>query len=124
MLAPPNYLAPLGVMRSLRRLGVPVYALSTSSASLWMFSRFCAGLVSAGLNGSPDGHEPEATLGQLQRAGQALGGDVVLIPGSDEWALFVAQHAQELRHTFRFPDLSYELARRLCNKQLVFSLAT
>jgi D-aspartate ligase len=123
-LAPGSYLAPLAVMRSLHYLGVAVYAPATHDVSLCGLSRYCAGLLQIGENGSPSATNPDATVEQLQDAGRTLGGHAVLMPCSDEWALFVAKYAKQLRGTYRFPRLSHNLAHRLADKHQLQSLAT
>lgn len=123
-LAPGNYVAPLAVMRSLRSLGVPVYAPATRGVSLWRLSRYCAGVLQIGEDGSPSATDPEATVEELLAAGLVLGGRVVLMPCSDEWTMFVARWAGRLSGTYRFPRLSHDLAQRLRDKHQLQSLAT
>jgi D-aspartate ligase len=124
VLAPGNYVAPLGVMRSLRSLGVGVFGLETSGVSLWKHSRHCAGLLRIGENGSPSRTDPRATLAELLQAGHLLGGGAVLIPCSDEWALFIARHAEPLASVYRFARLTDQLATQLGDKQVLQSLAS
>jgi D-aspartate ligase len=124
VLAPGNYVAPLAVMRSLRSFGVAVYAPATRGVSLWRWSRYCAGLLQVGQNGSPSATDPEATVEELLAAGLALGGHAVLMPCSDEWVMFVARWAGRLAGMYRFPRLSHDLAQRLRDKHQLQSLAT
>jgi len=124
VLAPGNYVAPLGVMRSLRSLEVRVFGLETSGVSLWKHSRHCAGLLRIGENGSPSRTDPRATLAELLRASHVLGGGAVLIPCSDEWALFIARHAEPLASVYRFARLTGQLATQLGDKQALQSLAS
>jgi D-aspartate ligase len=123
-LAPGNYIAPLAVMRSLRSLAVAVYAPATRGVSLWRWSRYCAGVLNIGEDGSPSTTNPEATVEQLLAAGLALGGRAVLMPCSDEWTMFVARWAGRLSGMYRFPRLSHDLAQRLQDKHQLQSLAT
>ena len=124
VLAPGNYVAPLGVMRSLRPLGARVYGLATDRLSLWRLSRYSAGQLQIGENGSPSRTDPDATIEQLLLAGRELGGDAVLMPCSDEWALFVARHADRLSGCYRFQRLGYDLAQQLGDKLGLHALAT
>ena len=55
VLAPPRFIGPLGVMRSLRPFGARVYALSHESISIANSSRFCAGTFAIGRDGRPLG---------------------------------------------------------------------
>lgn len=122
VLGPPRYVGPLGVMRSLGRLGVRVYALRHQRTSAPNSSRFCAGTVDAGFDGRPSTH-PERDLDQLLEAGRRLGGGTVLIAGSDEWAFFVAEHAGALTARFRFPRTPISVVRRLTAKDGLYELA-
>ena len=124
VLAPGNFLAPLAVMRTLRPLGARVHAPATRAMSIWKLSRHCASLLQVGEDGAPSRTDPEGTVGELLAAGRALGGDAVLMPCSDEWALFVARYADRLSQCFRFGRLDHELARQLGDKHLLHSLAT
>jgi len=123
VLGPPKYVGPLGVMRSLGRLGVAVYALQHRSRSAPNSSRYCAGQVAAGSDGRPGGDEV-ALLEQLDAAGRSLGEGTILVAGSDEWAVFVARHASELARHFRFPRTSLRLIEELAAKDGLFRLAT
>jgi len=80
-------------------------------------------LLQIGENGSPSATNPEATVEQLLDAGRALGTPAVLMPCSDEWALFVTKYAEQLRGAYRFPRLSHDLAQRLGDKHQLQSLA-
>ena len=124
VLAPGNFLAPLAVMRTLRPLGVRVHGLATRGVSLWKLSRYRASLLQIGEDGSPSRTDPQGTLSELLSAGRRFGGDAVLMPCSDEWALFVARHAGPLSECFRFARLDYDLAQQLGDKYRLHSLAT
>jgi predicted ATP-grasp superfamily ATP-dependent carboligase len=60
---------------------------------------------------------------QLVTAGARLGGNAVLLPGSDEWAILVADHAEELRRVFTFPEAPAEVVRALTSKAGLYELA-
>lgn len=124
VLAPGNYMAPLGVMRSLRPLGVKVFATDSPTLTLWKVSRYCAGVFKIGEHGGPSVSDPESTLRELERAGEKLGGDAVLFPASDEWVLFVAENAERLASRYRFARLDPDLGMKLGNKQILHTLAT
>lgn len=122
VLGPPRYVGPLGVMRSLGRLGVPVYGLAHQRRSVSTVSRFCAGTIHAGRDGRPEGGD-EQVLDQLLAAGRTLGAGTVLIPGSDEWSVFVARHDRELSRVFAFPRVSLPLILELAAKDGLYRLA-
>jgi predicted ATP-grasp superfamily ATP-dependent carboligase len=110
-------------MRTLGRLGVRVYALEHHGVSPSNGSRFCAGTVRAGDNGRPIG-DAASIVEELERAGRRLGAGTILISGTDEWAVFVAEHAEELSRVFRFPRPPAELVERLASKIGLFEIAS
>jgi D-aspartate ligase len=124
VLAPPRFVGPLGIMRTLQPWGVRVYSLATDSPSIPNASRLCAGTFAIGRDGRPVGQPPHAILESLLTAGRRLGEGVVLVPGSDEWSVFVARHGLELRDTFRFPEMPLELVDGLASKKGLFELAS
>ncbi len=123
VLAPPRFLGPLGIMRTLRPWGVRVYSLTYDSPSIPNASRFCAGTFAIGRDGRPMGQPAEAILDSLLAAGRRLGQGAVLVPGSDEWSVFVARHSHELRPAFRFPEMSLDLIEGLASKKGLFELS-
>ena len=110
-------------MRSLGRLGVRVYGTKHRGGSPSNLSRFCAGTVPAGDNGRPTG-DPTKIVEGLLDAGKRLGRGTVLISGTDEWAIFVAEHAAELAAAFVFPGPPSDLVARLASKQGLFEIAS
>src|SRR3981081_2945208 len=95
VLGPPRWYSALGAARSLGELGIPVFMLAHRGLSPTNVSRFCAGTVRAGDNGRPIG-DPTTVVAELRDAGLALGAGTVLIPATDEWAVFIAAHAEDL----------------------------
>jgi len=122
VLVPPTWVGGLGVMRSLGRLGIPVYGLAHRGLSIPNASRYCAGTVRAGDNGRPT-EDPEQTIEALLSAGRRLGDRVILLPGTDEWALFIAAHDEELAKVFAFSRMPLELVQTLASKQGLYRLA-
>ncbi|HSS59969.1 MAG TPA: hypothetical protein VLK30_00765 [Candidatus Limnocylindrales bacterium] len=122
VLAPPRFVGPLGVIRTLRPLGVRVYVARTTERSLGRMSRYCAGAFDIGEEGRPVGSDA-AILEQLEAAARRLGPGAILIAGSDEWAVFVATHADPLGRLFKFPHQDIELVEGLASKQGLYELA-
>jgi D-aspartate ligase len=123
ILAPPRFVAPLGAMRSLGPLGVRVYSLAHSDPSIAGSSRWCAGHLTAGVNGRPVGLPDNAIVEQLVAAGQQLGSQGMLVAGSDEWAIFMAAHAPQLASSFTFSQVPVGLVTRLTSKAELYELA-
>lgn len=123
VLAPPRFLGPLGVMRSLSRLGIRVYGLASREPSIAGASRMCAGQLAAGRDGRPVGVPEAVVVGELLAVGRRLGEGTILLAGSDEWALFIAAHGRELAARFVFPEVPVELIDGLTSKIGLTTLA-
>lgn len=124
VLAPPRFLGPLGVMRSLGGLGVDVYGLEHVQPSIAGSSRFCTGRLPAGHDGRPIGDTDEAIVADLLAAGRRLGEGTILLAGSDEWAEFLADQRGCLSPTFLYPDIRPGLIRTLTSKAGLHEVAT
>lgn len=109
----------LAIMRSLGRLGVPVYGVDFSPHSAGMLSRFCKGRFIKTL----DEKNPRDYLDYVLSVGERLGERTVLIPTSDELAVFVAEHQEELGRRFLFPRNDPALIRDLISKKGMYHLA-
>jgi predicted ATP-grasp superfamily ATP-dependent carboligase len=109
----------LGIARSLGRLGIPVYAADTSSTVPVAFSRYCRGFFKWNFETAP----PEQTLDYLLGCGRKLGKRPILIPTTDETALFVSDNAYALKEGFDFPDQSSRTVHTLANKHSMFRAA-
>ena len=120
-LGPPDWLTEVGFARSLRQLGVSVYGLTHRGLSPARVSRFRAGAVDAGDQGRPLG-DPGAIVAALLGAVDRLGEGTILVPGTDEWAVFVADHQSELARGFRFQIPDSPVVRGLASKEGLISL--
>ena len=109
---------PLGIIRSLGRLGVPVYAA--------VEDRFAPAAMSRHLTGAfvmDTRHlNSERLLTDLAAIGKRLGRPTVLVPTDDSAAAFVAEHSDALAKLFLFPRLPRDLPRRLANKRDMYFL--
>lgn len=107
----------LGVIRTLGRLGVPVYALSERRYTPAVWSRY----LTRALPWSASGREDPAELAAaLVEVGRGLGRRVVAIAGDDEAAVLLAEHADLLREHFLLPTVAACLPRRLSSKRGLF----
>lgn len=102
----------LGIVRSLGRAGIPVYAVVEDRGSPIGWSRFLTGAFLW----NPDPTDTDALVEGLRRIGRTIGGRPVVIPVDDFGAILLAEHAAELRPFFRFPDVAPELPGRLASK--------
>src|SRR5579864_3239318 len=88
----------LGIARSLGRLGVPVYCVDTSPWEPAFGSRYCRGRFVRNIENAA----PAQSVPALLQIGRKLGGQPILIPTTDQGAIWVAEHAAVLREEFRF----------------------
>ncbi len=110
----------LGILRSLGRLGVPVYIAECDPQGSAAYSRYCrARFVWDFSNGASTRKLAE----QLLRLGDRIGRRSILIPTWDEAAQFVADEADLLRQAFIFPNQPAEVARSLASKKEMHFLA-
>ncbi len=106
----------VGAIRSLGRLGVPVYAVTEDRFTPAAVSRY----LTRGFVWRTSGLErPESLVDGLLRIGARIGRPSVLIPTDEEAAVLVAEHAGVLAETGRFllPPVRAGLPRRLASKQ-------
>lgn len=108
----------LGIVRSLGRLGVPVYAV--------VEDRFTATAVSRYLTGAFIWDTRRLNAHQLLEGmatiGDRLNRPAILIPTDDAGAVFVAEEAATLKRWFLFPQQPAGLPRVLANKREMYFL--
>ncbi len=109
----------LGVMRSLGRLGIPVYAVNSNPRAPALSSRYCRGRFMWDI----DNARPEKSLADLMDVGRNIGRRSILIPTTDDGAIFVADYAAALKKCFIFPNQSPELVHTLSSKKEMYYLA-
>ena len=117
----------VGVIRSLGRCGVPVYAVTESRATPAALSRYLAGRVVWPTTGLEDPGQLVAGLlavgRDLQRRRRAGPADrVIALPTDDEAALLLGEHAGELGECFIIPAVAAGLPRLLANKDTLAEL--
>jgi predicted ATP-grasp superfamily ATP-dependent carboligase len=105
---------PLGMARSLGRLGVEVHLATPDTRTPAGYSRYVARSWVLG-NRTHD----EAALATLQALARGTGGRPVLIAADDVAALFVDRQIEQLRGSFLLPDQPVGLPAELSNKRLL-----
>lgn len=109
----------VGMMRSLGRLGVPVYGIDANPANLAFSSRYCTGKFAW----NAEEETPDRTIAFLNGVARQLQERPVLITNGDVISLLVADHLPELQECFRVLLPSGKLARALSHKWEMFRLA-
>jgi D-aspartate ligase len=108
----------LGIIRSLGRLGIPVYTIAEDHLIPAATSRYLTGSFVWNAGELP---RPEM-LDALARIGKNLGGPTILIPTDDLGAIFMAEESATLRQWFVFPDIKAGMPQNLANKQMLYGL--
>ncbi|MFD5390952.1 ATP-grasp domain-containing protein [Streptomyces sp. NPDC059474] len=111
----------VGAIRSLGRLGVPMYAVTEDRWTPAALSRYLARAFIWPTTGS---ERPERLVEGLLRIGRAIGRPAVLLPTDEEAAVLIAEHADRLAGEggFLFPRAEPELPRRLASKRGLYEL--
>jgi D-aspartate ligase len=109
----------LGAMRSLGRLGVPVYGVHPTRRPVASFSRYCRNVFTLDLDRTP----PEQCVDRLRDIARGIGAMPLLMPTNDESALFVARNASELQDFCLFPANAVDVVWSLYNKKGMYLLA-
>ena len=108
----------LGAVRSLARIGVPVYATHPPGRTPATRSR----LVRDRFPWSIDEAAPADTVEFLLDVGRRIGRPTVLFPSEDVSSILVAEHADALRERFILPEVPVELPRSLIDKRQLFEI--
>src|SRR5450631_3659874 len=90
----------LGVIRSLGRMGVPVYGVHEGPLAPAANSRYLRGRYFWQPGTADSGRIRAGLLALADRIGQPA----VLLPTDDAGAIFLAEHGSDLRSAFLFPD--------------------
>ncbi|OPG02439.1 ATP-grasp domain-containing protein [Streptomyces sp. GKU 895] len=104
----------VGAIRSLGRLGVPMYAITEDRYTPAATSRY---LERAFVWPTTGTEEPERLVAGLLRIGRRIGRPAVLVPTDEEAAVLIAEHRVELGARFLVPPVERGLPRRLASKQ-------
>jgi D-aspartate ligase len=108
----------LGVIRSLGRMGVPVYGVhegpwAPAASSRYLHGRFFW---------QPNAQDVERVSAGLLRLSERIGRPAVLVPTDDAGSIFLAEHGEALRERFLFPDPPRDLPRRVAGKYSLYEL--
>jgi D-aspartate ligase len=109
----PDHCSSLCLIRSLGRLGIPVYGVGANPHSPGMVSRYCRVRFLYSANGT-GARELVRFLGEVSRK---LGRRPILTCASDVASIFVAENKDALRDGFLFPNMPAELVWSLYDKK-------
>jgi D-aspartate ligase len=118
VLSAQNY-GTLGIIRSLGRLGIPVYAVDADPRRAASYSKYLRGRFRFDLAGAT----ADATVDYLREVGRKLGTRAVLIPTWDETALLASEAYAALSDRFLLPHQPEKLAFELASKKEMHRLA-
>ncbi|WP_329335939.1 ATP-grasp domain-containing protein [Streptomyces sp. NBC_00663] len=104
----------VGAIRSLGRLGVPMYAITEDRYTPAAASRY---LRKAFVWPTTGTEEPGRLVEGLLRIGRRIGRPTVLVPTDEEAAVLIAEHRIELGARFLVPPVERGLPRHLASKQ-------
>ena len=113
-----NY-GPLGIIRSLGRLGVPVYAVDAGPRRPAATSRYLRGRFRFDIARSSE----DETVDALLTVGRTLGRRALLIPTWDETARLASDAYERLAEHFLIPRQPADLAANLASKKTMQQLA-
>ncbi|GAT82379.1 hypothetical protein STXM2123_3080 [Streptomyces sp. F-3] len=104
----------VGAIRSLGRLGVPMYAITEDAYTPAASSRY---LTRAFVWPTRGTEKADRLVEGLLRIGRRIGRPTVLVPTDEEAAVLIAEHQDALGDRFLFPRVAPGLPRRLASKQ-------
>ena len=113
-------LGALAIMRSLGEQGISVYGVDADPQAPGLCSRYCKKSFLHSL----DERHPELFVEQLVKVGEEIGRVAVLIPTSDETAVFVTEYAKPLSRWFIFPNNQPAMLRELISKKGMYELVS
>lgn len=115
----PDHHGSLCLIRSLGRMGVPVFGVGGQPGSAGMISRYCRQkFIFQG--GATDADSLTAFLGEVARK---IGRRPLLTCANDVSNTFIAENATALRDSFLFPNISSDLVQTLTDKKRMYFMA-
>lgn len=112
------YQSSLGIIRSLGRMRIPVFAVQRYPFIPSGVSRYLAGKFLWRTNAQ----DSDRFLEGMMRIGKILDRPTILVPTDDLPAILVAEHANELASRFIFARPPANLPRTLANKRCLYEL--
>jgi D-aspartate ligase len=109
----------VGVIRTLGRLGVPVYATTEDPFTPAALSRYCAGRFKWRTSGL---EEPGTLVRKLMKIAERIGRRSVIIPVDDESATLVSERRDQLARYFLIPPVPPGLPRQVASKHELYRL--
>lgn len=109
----------LAILRSLGPMGMPIHIVEADKTDPALRSSY----ITQKYIRYFDERRPEAYLEHVLQVGRRIGRPTILIPTSDELAVFVAEHAAALKRYFIFPANEPALVKNLISKKGMFRLA-
>ncbi|MEU8585632.1 ATP-grasp domain-containing protein [Streptomyces sp. NPDC048664] len=109
----------VGAIRSLGRLGIPVYAITEDPYTPAAASRYLRRAFVWPTTGT---EHAERLVEGLLRIARRIGRPTVLVPTDEEAAVLIAEHQDALDGSFLFPKVDARLPRRLASKQSLHDL--
>jgi D-aspartate ligase len=110
----------LGIVRSLGRLGVSVFAVHKDHFAPAKFSRY----ATRGFRWDFASASVSDSLAFMQRTGRAIGRPALVFACDDDTAMFVANNAAALEERFLFQQTPAALISSLASKRGLYKLAT
>jgi D-aspartate ligase len=108
----------LGVIRTLGRMGVPVWGIHEERCAPAASSRYLEGRWFW----QPSAEDTQQVRAGLLRLAEKIGRPAVLVPTDDAGAMFLAEHGDALRPSFLFPEPPRDLPRRVADKYSLYEL--
>jgi D-aspartate ligase len=109
----------LGVIRSLGRIGVPVYGVHEGPMAPAASSRYLSGRCFW----QPPASDHDRIRDGLLQLADRIGRPAVLLPTDDAGAIFLAEHGADLRSRFIFPEPPRDLPRQVAGKYSLHELS-
>lgn len=110
----------LGAIRSLGRLGVPVYGVHEAPSAPAAASRYLRGRWLW----QPDPADVARTTAGLLALAERIGRPAVLVTTDDAGAIFLAEYGDPLREAFLFPAPARQLPRQVAGKLSLGAVCT